>query len=223
MRRFLIFLPLIGTLAGCIDSPKPSKPQKKQSIQQPVVQNIPQSQEYRRCVSELSSQRAIFTPIEDKYFSSTCTNVGTLQLSALTTDRATVPLSGLGPVTCSMASPFAGWARFGVDRAAQQLLGSRLAKIETFGSYSCRNVAGTNRRSGHSTANAIDVSGFVLEDGRRITILKHWNGGTPAERQFLRTVHGSACKRFGTTLGPAYNAAHADHLHIEADKANFCR
>jgi len=36
-------------------------------------------------------------------------------------------------------------------------------------------------------------------------------------------VHDSACKRFGTTLGPQYNAAHKNHLHLEADGAAFCR
>jgi hypothetical protein len=84
-------------------------------------------------------------------------------------------------------------------------------------------VAGSRRLSGHATANAIDVSGFVLEDGRRVTVLSDWDGGTAEERRFLRVVHASACKRFGTTLGPQYNAAHKNHLHLEADGAAFCR
>ena len=179
--------------------------------------------EYRQCLSQLGLQQATFTPLTDRYFSTGCSNVGTVQLVALTTDSASVLLSNLGPVTCTMASTFSGWARFGVNRAAEQILGSRLVKIETFGSYSCRNVAGTSRRSGHATANAIDVSAFVLADGHRVSVLEDWNGGTQAERRFLRVVHDSACKRFGTTLGPGYNAAHADHFHLEADGADFCR
>ena len=159
----------------------------------------------------------------DQYFGSGCSNLGTVRLGGVQSDTAALSLTNLGPVTCPMASAFAGWARFGVDRAAQQILGRRVVRIETFGSYSCRNVAGTNRRSGHATANAIDVSAFVLEDGRRISVLDDWNGGSPAERQFLRVVHRSACKRFGTTLGPNYNAAHTNHFHLEADGANFCR
>ena len=31
------------------------------------------------------------------------------------------------------------------------------------------------------------------------------------------------CKRFGTTLGPAYNTAHRDHLHLELSGRAFCR
>lgn len=221
MRKYLIALPLLALVSGCIDRPAPQKRQPSRSSSRPVAP--PQRADVRQCLAKLSAQQAVFTPVEDRYYGSACSTVGSVKLAALNTDNATVSLSGLGPVTCGMAAPFAAWARYGVDRAALQILGSRVVKIETFGSYSCRNVAGTNRRSGHASANAIDVSGFVLGDGRRITVLEDWNGGTPEERRFLRTVHDSACKRFGTTLGPGYNAAHANHLHLEADGADFCR
>lgn len=32
---------------------------------------------------------------------------------------------------------------------------------------------------------------------------------------FLHATHASACRRFGTTLGPEANAAHRNHLHID--------
>jgi hypothetical protein len=220
MRKFLLALPVIALVSGCIDSPEPPRRKPSRTANRPARQP---DANVRQCLSKLGGQQAVFTPVEDRHYGSACSTIGTVKLAALNTDNATVSLSGLGPVTCSMATPFAAWVRYGVDRAAQQILGSRVIKVETFGSYSCRNVAGTNRRSGHATANAIDVSGFVLGDGRRITILDDWNGGTSAERRFLRVVHDSACKRFGTTLGPGYNAAHANHLHLEADGADFCR
>ncbi len=144
-------------------------------------------------------------------------------MSALAGDRSRFDISRIGPVKCEVAKAFSGWARFGVDRAARQILGSPLAQIETMGSYSCRNVAGTNRRSAHARAEAIDVSAFVLKDGRRISLISDWNGGTRAEKEFLRIVHQSACKRFGTVLGPEYNAAHADHFHLEGTGGKFCR
>ncbi|HCJ80659.1 MAG TPA: extensin, partial [Erythrobacter sp.] len=97
-----------------------------------------------------------------------------------------------------------------------------LQRIETMGSYSCRNVAGTARRSAHSRAEAIDVSAFVLADGRRVSVLSGWNASRE-EREFLRVVHKSACKRFGTVLGPDYNRAHHDHFHLEYGKGNYCR
>ena len=66
---------------------------------------------------------------------------------------------------------------------------------------------------------------FVLEDGRRISVLDDWHGGTAAEREFLRVVHQSACKRFGTVLGPDYNAAHENHFHVVKviEGRSYCR
>lgn len=178
-----------------------------------------------QCLSGLGETGASFAVVPDRYISQGCSTLNTVQLSAVTSDSMQMQLANIGPVTCDVSTAFAGWARFGADRAARQILGSPLKRIETFGSYSCRNVAGTSRRSAHSTAAAIDISGFVLEDGRRITLKDDWDGGSAAEREFLRVVQKSACKRFATVLGPEYNAAHEDHFHVEgvAGTRSFCR
>ena len=175
------------------------------------------------CITELGASGARFNPLPDTYAAPGCNKLGTVQLSALAGDGSYFGISNIGPVQCATAKAFSDWARFGVDRAAHEILGSRLARIETMGSYNCRRVAGTQRMSAHARAEAIDVSGFVLEDGRRITLKQDWHGGPPAVREFLRVVHSSACKRFGTVLGPQYNAAHADHFHLEGTGAKFCR
>ena len=175
------------------------------------------------CLADLDTSGARFAALPDTYSGPGCNKLGTVQLSALAGDASQFGVSNLGPVRCETAKAFTEWARFGVDRAARQLLGSPIARIETMGSYSCRNVAGTDRRSAHARAEAIDVSGFVLQDGRRIMLKRDWQGGDAATREFLRVVHRSACKRFGTVLGPAYNAAHEDHFHLEGTGAKFCR
>jgi hypothetical protein len=177
----------------------------------------------RICMSELGASGARFTPVADTYAAPGCNKLGTVQLSALAGDGGFFGISNIGPVQCGTAKAFSDWARFGVDRAAREILGSRLARIETMGSYACRRIAGTERMSAHAQAAAIDVAGFVLEDGRRIDLKRDWHGGRPEVREFLRVVHSSACKRFGTVLGPAYNAAHADHFHLEGTGAKFCR
>ncbi|RYD66694.1 MAG: hypothetical protein EOP58_04920 [Sphingomonadales bacterium] len=71
--------------------------------------------------------------------------------------------------------------------------------------------------------NAVDVAAFVLADGRKISVLGDWTGGTAEEREFLRTVHRSACRRFTTVLGPDYNSAHANHFHFDMGGKSFCR
>lgn len=175
------------------------------------------------CIGELGATGARFATLPDTYKAPGCNQLGAVRLNAISGDNSDFGMTNLGPVKCEVAKAFAGWARFGVDRAARQILGSPLARIETMGSYSCRNVAGTSRKSAHARAEAIDVSAFVLADGRRIVLLQDWDRGTREEREFLRVVHRSACKRFGTVLGPEYNAAHADHFHLEGTGAKFCR
>lgn len=177
----------------------------------------------RSCLADLGATGARFDPVPDTYAAPGCNKLGTVQLSALSGDNSQFGVSNLGPVKCHTAKAFGDWARFGIDRAARQILKSPLDRIETMGSYSCRNVAGSDKRSAHATGNAIDVSGFVLKDGRRINLKSDWSGGTAAEREFLRVVQKSACKRFGTVLGPEYNAAHKDHFHLEGTGAKFCR
>ena len=221
VRRFapaLLALALSACGSLVPDSRSPAKPQVR--APRPVAVT-PQS---RQCLATLSAEGAGFSPVTDRYYGAGCSTVGTVNLTALQGDAARFSLANLGPVACPLAETTAAWARFGVDRAARQVLGSPLARIETFGSYSCRDVAGSGRRSAHATAQAIDVSAFVLADGRRVSVLADWSEGTAQERQFLRLVHTSACKRFGTVLGPDYNAAHKDHFHVEAGRSGgFCR
>lgn len=221
MVRALASLALALALAGCGSmvpgSRAPAQPQR--SAQAPISQT-PRNQ---MCLAQLGTQEARFTPLPDKYYGAGCATVGSVTLAALSGDEGRFQLSNLGPVACPLANTFAGWARYGVDRAARQILGSPLARIETMGSYSCRTVAGSSRLSAHATAEAIDVAAFVLADGRRINVVGDWQGGGPREREFLRIVHQSACKRFGTVLGPDYNAAHRDHFHVELGGKSFCR
>ena len=218
MRRLLLLLPLMASLGACIDMPKAPQHQR---LQQSTMVFSPRP-EARQCLASLGATRATFTPLPDQYYGAGCSRHNAVQLSSLSSDDGDFGVTNLGVVSCPLADTFAAWARFGVDRAARQMLGSELVRIETMGSYNCRNVAGTERLSAHATANAIDVSGFVLADGRRITLTGNWRNGTLAERRFLRVIYASACKRFGTVLGPDYNPAHYNHLHLERSTREFC-
>jgi hypothetical protein len=212
---------IVAGLAGC--SMLPEGKGREQAAPKVSRAPIAISQSARQCLAELGTTQASFTPIADKYYGAGCSTLSSVSLSRLRGDGGDFALANLGPVSCPLANSFAGWARFGVDRAARQILGSPLVRIETMGSYSCRTVAGTSRLSAHARAEAIDVAAFILADGRRISLTGAWSGGDASEKQFLRTVHDSACKRFGTVLGPSYNAAHRDHFHLELGSRKFCR
>jgi hypothetical protein len=82
------------------------------------------------------------------------------------------------------------------------------------------------RRSQHASANAVDISGFTLGDGRQITVAKGWNdAGSPAgdSAKFLRAIHQGACRYFRVALSPAFNSAHHDHFHLDRGPLQRCR
>ena len=164
MRWIALLLPAMALLSGCIEIPKSRD--SRQSVSRSTAVLTPRP-EARQCLAQLGMTHANFTPVPDRYFERGCSTLNSVRLASLQSDDATLALANLGPVTCPLAKTFAAWARYGVDRAARQVLGSPLMRIETMGSYSCRNVAGTARRSVHASTQAIDVSAFVLADGRR--------------------------------------------------------
>ncbi len=118
--------------------------------------------------------------------------------------------------SCRVGAALALWEWYVVQPAALEHLGQKVASIEHFGSYSCRRIYGreSGQWSEHATANAVDIAGFRLEDGSRISVLGDWDDGG-ARSAFLRDVRDGACKLFASVLSPDYNAAHRDHFHLD--------
>ena len=224
MLRQMILLVALGALSACGGLVPDGSGERSSPRSVSQTGTVPVDPAARQCLADLGDSGSHFSPLPDRYDGNGCGLRNAVTLGSVRGDLAALEVAKLGPVACPTAQAFTAWARFGVDRAARQLLGSPVAQIETFGSYSCRNVAGSTRRSAHATAEAIDIAAFVLADGRRISVKDDWDGGNADERRFLRTVQQSACKRFGTVLGPEYNAAHRDHFHLErGGSGGFCR
>ena len=127
-------------------------------------------------------------------------------------------------VTCRLAAAWAMLERHTLQPAARRHFGTEVAGVRHLGTYSCRNVnhAAGGTRSQHATANAIDIAAFVLRDGREVTLARDW-GADNAAGAFLRQVRGGACRWFSAVLGPEYNAAHADHFHLDMGPRRACR
>ncbi|MDO7843081.1 extensin family protein [Sphingomonas immobilis] len=216
MHRFLPVLILALTLAGCGGGAPPPRPRGSK----PVTLNIPTSRETQACFTDLSRDAIRYSPLPDRDFGGGCQVIGAVQLIDIG-----VPVTGIKAMRCGLARAFTGWARNAVAPAAHQILGSDLVRIDTMGTYACRNTVGTAtaRLSGHGIANAVDVSAFVLQNGRRISVQGDYRSADPDVQAFFKAIHGSACKRFGTVLSPDYNAVHHDHLHLEDDHKSFCR
>lgn len=118
--------------------------------------------------------------------------------------------------SCPVVAALKLWEWRVIQPAAQRIYGQPVRTIRHFGSYSCRRIYGRSAGdfSEHATADAIDIAGFVLKDGRQISVVGDWtNKGKDAA--FLRVVRDGACDLFSTVLSPDYNAAHRDHFHLD--------
>jgi len=119
-------------------------------------------------------------------------------------------------ISCPVAAALVMWEWNVLVPAARRHFDARVTRIDHFGSYSCRRLYGRDAGawSEHSTADAIDIAGFRLSDGTRISVARDWQGGG-AKAAFLREVRDGACGLFATVLSPDYNAAHRDHFHLD--------
>src|SRR3546814_2453866 len=79
------------------------------------------------------------------------------------------------------------WDRDVVQPLARKYFGQKVVELENLGSYNCRKIAGREAQSEHSTANAIDISAFILADGTRITLINDWEPGD-RRSEFLHAV-----------------------------------
>lgn len=172
-----------------------------------------------QCRAVLSQAQMRYAPVPDRASEAGC-DIRNAVLVARTSARVGEAFT----LTCSSAVALALWEKHVLQPEALHHLGSRVAAIEHYGSYACRNVYGREggRLSRHATANALDVAGFVLEDGRRVRVRNDWGGEGNAGR-FLRAVRDGACRFYDGVLGPEYNAAHRDHLHLDRGPYRVCR
>jgi len=130
---------------------------------------------------------------------------------------------------CPLAVRYVIWDRQVLRPAAQEILGSKVARVDNYGSYACRRIYNSDkpqdRPSEHARANALDVAGVTLEDGRTVSVANDWTGqgqaGEPGAR-FLHRLKDGGCRVFSTVLTPDYNEAHKDHLHLDGAPRGLC-
>lgn len=198
-------------LAACVG------PSERRQSRRPA---LPPEPDIRQCLGDLDRLGVRYERLPDRQFSPGCSAVNSVKLVDIG-----MPVTNLGALKCGLARPFAQWANSAVQQAARAWLDSPVVRIESFGTYACRPINGVagNRLSEHARANAVDISGFVLASGRRITVKQDWNGPDPQARNFLRALHQSACRRFNIVIGPDANGFHHDHLHFDMGAGPYCR
>jgi hypothetical protein len=125
-------------------------------------------------------------------------------------------LTPAATLACPLVSALDHWVSEGVQPAAMRWFGAQVVEIKQISAYSCRSMvgAGMSHISEHAFGNALDVAGFILADGRKITVKDGWHG-SPEEQGFLHDVQLTACENFTTVLAPGYNIYHYDHIHVD--------
>lgn len=133
------------------------------------------------------------------------------------TSVAGVRLSQPATVDCSIAKALNSW----VDEVAQPAFDGKLVELQIAAHYICRsrnNVKGA-KISEHGKGRAVDISAFILSNGKVLTVSQNYN-------KLLRRIYKAACGYFKTTLGPGSDGYHEDHFHFDTSARKggaYCR
>jgi hypothetical protein len=133
------------------------------------------------------------------------------------TSVAGVRLSQTATVDCSIAKALNSW----VDEVAQPAFDGKLVEMQVAAHYICRsrnNIKGA-KISEHGKGRAIDISAFILSNGKVLTVAGNYN-------KLLRRIYKAGCGYFRTTLGPGSDGYHENHFHFDTSArsgGSYCR
>jgi hypothetical protein len=135
-------------------------------------------------------------------------------------DNSRVAVSPPATMRCTMAEAVSHWVR---DEIAPVLAkpGVSLRALDNYASYDCRgrnNIVGA-RTSEHGFANALDIRGVRLTDGKFMEFTDR-----RVARDLREGLRKLTCGRFTTVLGPGSDGYHEDHIHVDlAERRNGYR
>ena len=135
-----------------------------------------------------------------------------------------VGLSTHAVMDCTTAKALKSWIDRGMKPAMRD--GGGVSQIRVVAHYACRtrnNQPGA-KISEHGRGRAIDIAGFTLRSGEKVTVLTDW--GRSKFSRPLKQMHRAACGPFGTVLGPDANRFHLDHFHFDTARyrsGTYCR
>ena len=207
-----------------VPKPRPAEAPATESEQPAVAKQAPAESEQpaapaaaappppSACRLALSEQIAIAPSIPDIHGLGGCGGEDLVRLEAVVLpDKHRVALKPAATLRCTMASAIADWVRTDMAPLAAGL-GSEISDLDNFDSFECR---GRNRVAGallseHGRANALDIRGVKLADGRSISLTDR-----EVPRDTREAILHSVCTRFMTVLGPGSDGYHEDHIHLD--------
>lgn len=193
----------LAALSGCSFLAKPERPAWR-------------TQAENACLAEKRAQPTAYARIAEEIDGpGICGLTRPFKVTAL--QGGAVAFNATATLDCSMVAELDQWLVDVVQPAAQARFGLPVTQINSMGSYACRGMNGQSGAplSEHSFGNALDIGGFVLADGREISIVRDWTRGDEQTRAFLTEVHGGSCRHFTTVLSPGSNPFHYNHIHVD--------
>ncbi len=124
-------------------------------------------------------------------------------------------------LSCGMALALSRFEHV-LEEEARRVFGKRVVRIAHLGTYNCRKMARfPDWVSEHSYANAIDIESFVLEDGRRISVLGSFGRFDREPRRTQARFLDALSHRlydedvFSVVITPAFDSLHRNHFHLD--------
>ena len=172
----------------------------------------------RACLSRLAAEEVAYRRVESPDASDSRCHVDT----AVQVSRIDAALSRPATMSCAMASRLDEFEREALQPLARAELGKRVTRIDHLGTFACRGITGRpSRLSQHALGQAIDVAGFRLSDGSRVSVERDWSD-SGEKGVFLHRLASKACRYFSVVLTPDSNADHYNHLHFDIGPERFC-
>lgn len=147
-----------------------------------------------------------------------CGNPEPLEVTAVLVNGRPVPLTEPATVGCALASDLSPWLS-DVDAYIWATRNTHITAVAIGGSYECRPRVTPDKSdtdlSEHGRADAVDVTGFTLADGTKLTVTADYSSADAKTSRLMHFAHDVACTRFATVLGPDANSLHHDHFHLD--------
>jgi hypothetical protein len=164
------------------------------------------------CWLRVADRIAVIEPLPSLSGPGDCGATDVVRLEAIIQpDKSRVAMTPPATLRCSMAEALATWVRDDLTATVAQL-GSAPRALDNYASYDCRGrnrVAGA-RISEHGLANAIDIRGVHLSNGKFAEFTDR-----NLAREFREAVRKTVCSRFTTVLGPGSDGHHETHIHMD--------
>jgi hypothetical protein len=208
--RFAAALAVLAPLmAGCA-SPRPA-PSQAGAGPGPALLG-------EQCLADLDARGVRYRPAAVPVSTGPCAVENPVQVTG-----ATVVWNQPAVMTCALADRVARFLAEAAEPLARRYLATDIVRLDHFGAYSCRPVEGmAGRWSEHASGRAIDVSGFVMKDGERLTVEHDWRAAGP-RGEFLHAVAKRACDYFNLVLTPDSDNLHYNHLHLDIGRWRLCQ